>query len=83
MGYDEVILCGVPLSPDSTAYNDEYRKFNREKWGERDEPGDKYWARPGNFVTWHARISRHIADGKTAGITSMSGWTREKLGAPA
>ena len=83
MGFDEVILCGVPLSPDNLRYSDEYRKYSTEKWGDRDEPGDKYWARPGNFATWHARISRHITDGKTAGIYSMSGWTREKLGVPA
>lgn len=83
LGYDEVILCGVPISTDSVRYADEYRQFSREKWGDHDEPGDKFWARPGNFNTWHARIEAHIAAGKTAGISSMSGWTREKLGAPA
>lgn len=83
MGYDEAILCGVPLSPDSTSYNDEYRKFSREKWARDDSPGAEKWARVANFQTWHERIEMHIAGGKAAGIASMSGWTREKLGAPA
>jgi hypothetical protein len=83
LGYSEAILCGIPISPDSTVYSEEYRKFSREKWARDDTPGSDKWARVANFQTWHERIEMHIAAGKATGIVSMSGWTRDKLGAPA
>jgi hypothetical protein len=72
MGFDEVILCGIPL--DGKAYAAPVAAFKREF----DEPG---WTAA--LKHWRESIDAFMRKGLTAGIRSMSGWTRDVLGAPA
>lgn len=76
MGFDEVILCGVPL--ESGGYAPGVAAFKKIK-------GDagKSFVDAGALKHWHSVVREYIRCGKTAGIRSMSGWTREALGAPA
>lgn len=75
MGFEEVILCGVPLEPGG--YAREIGEFKATRGA------------GGSFVNfpalerWRAAIASFVAQGRTAGITSMGGWTRSVLGAPA
>ena len=73
MGFEEVILCGCPLVPGG--YADEIRSFKTMY-------GPSFVA-PHALHRWRAVIMGFINDGRAAGITSMSGWTRSALGAPA
>jgi hypothetical protein len=76
MGYDEVILCGVPLDPGG--YAPAVTAFKKPQ-GER---GTSF-ADHETINRWRGVIAEFTAQGKTAGIRSMSGWTRDALGAPA
>lgn len=75
MGFDEVILCGVPMVPGG--YAAEVGAFKRPN-------GDagKSFADLPVLERWRGVITEFITQGKCGGITSMSGWTREVLGAP-
>lgn len=74
MGFDEVILAGVPLSVDSLVYSDKYTSKPTKDGG--------------TFADWNqvehwAEILRdHKAKGKTEGIYSVSGETNKILGMP-
>lgn len=70
MGYDPIILCGVPLddTPNYFSPSWEKRNFTREV-GDRDDGQVAYWA----------NAARGCFNGK---VKSMSGRTRELLGAP-
>lgn len=76
MGFDEVILCGVPM--EHGGYCDEVGAFKK-----------LYRREATSFVPesslnhWYDSIRNYIATGKTAGIKSMSGWTSRVLGSPA
>lgn len=76
MGFDEVILCGVPLDPGG--YAPEIAAFKKPA-GDR---GQSFTDLP-VLERWRGVIAEFAATGKTAGIRSMSGWTRDALGAPS
>ena len=73
LGFRETILCGVPLLDDG--YCPEIAAFKPVRFGD-------------SFIgldvlgKWRDLIARYVSEGITAGITSMSGWTREHLGSP-
>lgn len=77
LGFDEVILAGVPLSKTMFAYADSYPA-----------PGnlgkDKVPAGYSEELIehWLGHIKNHKLNGKTAGIFSMSGSTMQILGYP-
>jgi len=74
MGFDEVILAGVPLSLDKLLYVDGYpTKPTKE--------GDRF-AEEYQVDHWLAMLRSHIRDGKTDGVYSMSGETSKLLGMP-
>jgi hypothetical protein len=75
MGFSEVILCGCPLEPGG--YAPEIQQFKTPQG----ESGSFVDARP--LERWRESVRRFVRDGRAAGITSMSGWTREALGTPA
>ena len=75
LGYDEVIMCGIPLTPESKVYVDGYPSKPMKN-------SQTEWADDGNFNTWHRQVLIRKDEGRFQGITSMSGWTRETFGAP-
>lgn len=74
MGFERMILCGCPLEP--TGYcvtprrSDDCRSMGDAA---ADDPMLKRYRR---------RIQEYVAEGDGVGVSSMSGWTRELLGAP-
>ena len=72
MGFDEVIMVGIPLSTSETKYCDKY-PANRNL---------KDFATEGNILTWQQFVRLYKEEGKTNGIYSMSGYTRKIFGAP-
>lgn len=64
MGFEEVVLCGAPLTTGSYSDGRMARDFNRP------EILGHYRAQIARDTDWHA------------GVTSMSGWTREFFGEP-
>jgi hypothetical protein len=73
MGYDEVIMAGVPLNVKLMTYADGYAstpKFGRD------------FAQDHQVEGWLGHLRTHKANGKTEGIFSMSGATAEILGMP-
>jgi hypothetical protein len=71
MGYDEVIMAGIPLNRKQRTYADGYAstpKFGRD------------FAEDHQVENWLNHLRTHKANGKTEGITSMSGETARILG---
>ena len=75
LGYDEVILCGCPVSKDTNKYHEAYEEGTRHKKGAD-------WAKKSSFAHWQQSILKHKENGKTQGIYSMSGFTKGVLGEP-
>jgi hypothetical protein len=75
MGFDEVILCGIPL--DSGGYTAEIGDWKLLQ-------GDKKTSFVNATVldSYRSTVAVCRNAGKTEGIVSMSGWTRQELGAP-
>jgi hypothetical protein len=73
MGFDEVILAGVPL--EGLRYAEPYPSVPTKEGGA--------WAEEHQLVQWYEQLRGHQERGKTEGVYSMSGRTREVLGAPA
>lgn len=73
MGFDEVIIAGAPLSHDSLVYSDKYpsKPTKAGKFSEANQ-----------LDHWIGMLRSHKDAGKTDGIFSMSGRTRQVLGAP-
>lgn len=73
MGFDEVIMAGIGLSSRLATYAAGYpNKLSQ---------GTAY-ARTDQIDNWVRILRRHQEDGRTNGIFSMSGRTRDILGAP-
>lgn len=73
MGFDQVIMAGVSLSQDVMIYNEKYagqEAFNGK------------FALDFKLEGWQETLRQFQAEGKTEGVYSMSGFTRELLGAP-
>jgi len=73
MGYDEVVLAGIPLSVNSDKYAEGYP--NKYQTG-------KGYATVDQINNWVNILKNHILEGRTRGIVSMSGATQKLLGAP-
>lgn len=73
MGFDEVIMAGIPLSHGQLKYVDGYP--NRYQTGAG-------YALPAQIDNWVGILKKHIANGLMENIRSMSGATRGLLGAP-
>lgn len=75
MGFDEVVLAGCPLIGEggycvTPTPNDETKSVGRV---DADDPMVQRYRR---------RMAEYVEEGEGAGVLSMSGWTRELLGAP-
>ena len=74
MGFDEVIMAGIPLSTDSLVYC--------EKYPSKPTQNNNQYAKDTQVNHWLKIFSGLINEGKTKNIWSMSGSTKEMLGAP-
>ena len=73
MGFDEVIMAGIGLTTADKSYTAGYpNKYSK---------GDSY-ASTDQIDNWVRILKKHQEDGKTEGIFSMSGKTRNILGEP-
>lgn len=75
LGFSEAILCGVPLM--AAGYTPEVAAFKPVA-----AEGGTSFIDLRVIVAWRELIGTYIKDGLADGITSMSGWTRDNLGAP-
>jgi hypothetical protein len=82
LGFDEVILVGIPLTQDVRIYSAGYDAATRAGSRPPQHDFDKHYASPDSLEHWQQCIRNFTEQGKTAGIYSMSGFTREWLGAP-
>jgi hypothetical protein len=72
MGFDRVVLAGIPMSQSNALYTDKY-------------PGktaDLVFSNPANIEHWQKFVRLHKDEGRMDGVSSMSGYTRQVLGAP-
>jgi hypothetical protein len=72
MGFDTVILAGIPLSVGDTSYHCQYP----------DSKANRVFAPTNNIEHWQRFLGIHKELGRMDGVTSMSGYTRQVLGAP-
>jgi len=70
MGFDEVIMAGIPLSVLETEYSDKYPGA----------PRSNQFASEANILGWQAVAREHKEKGRTQGIYSMSGYTKQLFG---
>lgn len=75
MGFDEVILAGIPLDPKITKYSDGYP--NRYQF-----PDTQSFASREQIEGWLGCLHNHVRDGHMKSVYSMSGNTKRILGAP-
>jgi hypothetical protein len=73
MGFDQVIMAGVSLSQDVMTYNEKY--VGQEAFNGK-------FALDFKLEGWQETLRQFQAEGKTEGVYSISGFTRELLGAP-
>ena len=83
LGYDEVILCGCPIDivADDEPFFDATIKRDASSVGASNQRGIP-WKSKTNLDEWHSAIQKDISAGLATNIRSMSGWTRQVLGAP-
>jgi len=72
MGFDEVIMAGIPLSSSELGHSEEYQAIAKDE--------NPYTAGAMNLYQVFAR--KYKDEGKAQGIYSMSGYTRELFGPP-
>ena len=73
MGFDEVIMVGIPLSTSERVYSEKYPGS---------PGGDHLVATENNILGWQEMVRHHKKQGRTEGIYSMSGYTRQIFGPP-
>jgi len=73
MGFEEVIMAGITLSGDDQKYAQGYPNKYSQHAG---------YARADQIDNWFRVLKRHQEEGLTMGIYSMSGRTKDLLGAP-
>lgn len=74
MGFDEVIMAGIPLSTDTLIYSDKYPS--------KPTQNNDQFAKDSQVSHWLKIFSNLVAEGKAKNIWSMSGATQKLLGAP-
>jgi hypothetical protein len=73
MGYDEVILAGIPLSVNNAQYAEGYPNKYQNK---------NSYASADQIDNWVKALKDHIKNDRMIGVYSMSGATRKLLGPP-
>jgi hypothetical protein len=73
MGFEEVIMAGITLSVEDQKYAQGYPNKYSQHAG---------YARADQIDNWVRVLKRHQEEGLTMGIYSMSGKTKDLLGAP-
>lgn len=73
MGFDEVIMVGIPLSTSELVYSEKYPGS---------PGGDHRFASENSVLNWQQFVRLYKEQGKTQGIYSMSGYTRQIFGPP-
>jgi hypothetical protein len=83
LGADEVILCGCPMVPADydEAYHDHTVAEAAWSVGAKRNRGEP-WANNHAVQQYQRKIISDVQQGLAEGIRSMSGWTRNVLGAP-
>jgi hypothetical protein len=72
MGFDEVIMAGIPLSTSEQMYSEKYPGASK-----------KYvFATEANILNWQSLALDHKKQGRAGGIYSMSGYTKQIFGPP-
>jgi hypothetical protein len=74
MGFDEVIMAGIPLSHKALQYVEGYPNKYSQSNG---------YAVQAQIENWLSILKSHVQNGRTDGIYSMSGATQRILGAPS
>lgn len=74
MGFDEVIMAGIPMDPKDRSYVSGY--------GQKPKFDNNTYANEHQVDHWLQIIKRFQSEGKTEGIYSMSGKTKKFLGTP-
>lgn len=82
MGFDEVILAGVPLNKETRKYSTEYEEVTRAAIRPPAHDNETHFASLDSLEHWQQCIRNFTEVGRTEGIYSMSGWTAEWLGMP-
>ena len=82
MGFNEVILAGIPLNKEARKYSPDYESVTRAAIRPPAHDNEKHFSSLDSMEHWQQCIRNFTEQGKTAGIYSMSGFTREWLGAP-
>ena len=74
LGYEMVVMCGIPLDPDSVKYNDKYPSKPTKQNGD--------FAEKRQLLKWAQTFEQYVNDGRASNIYSMSGKTNEITGNP-
>ena len=74
LGYEMVVMCGIPLDPDSVKYTDKYPSEPTKQNGD--------FAEKRQLVKWAQTFEQYVNDGRASNIYSMSGKTNEITGNP-
>lgn len=74
LGFDEVIMAGIPLNSKNTLYSEKYPSKYTKKHGFADKH---------QILNWLNHLMLHQKNEKTIGIYSMSGETMRILGEPS
>lgn len=82
MGFDEVILAGVPIGDTDRTYAGDYDVIARRAGRAPQHDFNTHFAAPDSIEHWQHCIHNFILQNKTDGIYSMSGWTAANLGIP-
>jgi hypothetical protein len=74
MGFDEVIMAGIPLNKKETRYSEKYPSTYKKKGG---------FATGAQIEHWLRHVETHKANNLLSRVYSMSGETRNVLGYPS
>jgi hypothetical protein len=79
MGFDEVIMAGIPLSTSEQDYSDKYLPDIKKYFPDRTAGS---FATEASILNWQQFVRLYKKQGKADGIYSMSGYTRKVFGPP-
>ena len=72
MGFDEVIMAGIPLSGSTLDHSEEYQAISK----------DRNLYTTASIELYQTFVRKYKKEGKAEGICSMSGYTRKIFGPP-
>jgi hypothetical protein len=73
MGFEEVIMAGIPLSTSERVYSEKYPSSPQLS---------NHFATENSIIGWQEMVRLHKKQERTQGIYSMSGYTRHVFGPP-